>query len=266
LEYAISLANKVEANIVMTWVDTTANVDTDITSMDREQRHEVKEQFDELVARFQPILTEGKLTYKIRKGKIYQEIANQAKYDDAGLIIAGSHGISGFEKYWIGSNAYRIVSYSPCPVITIRLDYPFKNDIKKIILPIDSTLETRQKVPATVNLARFYDSEIHVLAVYTSSIKAIMAKVDQYAEQAAKFIHQSGVRFQIEAMKVHNLTNEIVDYAVKEDADLISIMTEQETSASNILLGPYAQQLVNNSPIPVLTIQAEEIMKIYAGN
>ncbi|MEI6577609.1 MAG: universal stress protein [Bacteroidota bacterium] len=266
LEYAINLANKVESDIIMTWVDTTSNVDSDISAMQREQRHEIKEQFDELIEIYQPKLLNGKLSYKLRKGKIFQEIANQAKYEDAGLVVAGSHGISGYEKYWIGSNAYRIVSYSPCPVITVRLNYNFKKEIKTIILPIDSTLETRQKVPQVANLARFYDSEIHILAVYTSSIKTIMSKVDQYAEQAAKFIHQSGVKFQVETLKVNNLTTEVIKYAEKVDADLISIMTEQETSASNILLGPYAQQMVNNSPIPVLTVQAEEIMKIHTGN
>jgi len=266
LEYAINLANKVEADIVMTWVDTTANVDSDMTLISREQREEAKAQFEELLSVYQPQLSAGKLSYKLRKGKIYQEIANQAKYDDAGLIIAGSHGISGYEKFWIGSNAYRIVSYAPCPVITVRLNYKLKKEIKKIVLPIDSTLETRQKVPATVNLARFYGSEIHIVAVYTSSIKAITSKVDKYAEQVAKYVHQAGVKFQVEAFKVNNLSTEVIAYAEKINADLISIMTEQETSASNILLGPYAQQMINNSPIPVHTVQAEEIMRIHAGN
>ena len=37
----------------------------------------------------------------------------------AGLIITGSHGISGFEEYWIGSNAFKIVTYATCPVVTV---------------------------------------------------------------------------------------------------------------------------------------------------
>jgi hypothetical protein len=40
-------------------------------------------------------------------------------------------------------------------------------------------------------------------------------------------------------------------------ADLISIMTEQETPA-NILLGPHAQQMVNQSPVPILSIHPME--------
>jgi len=38
----------------------------------------------------------------------------------------------------------------------------------------------------------------------------------------------------------------------KFEANLISIMTEQETTTTNLFLGPYASQMVNHSPIPVL--------------
>ena len=66
------------------------------------------------------MLKAGEFNYKIRKGKVHVEIANQAKYSDAMLVIAGTHGVTGFEEFWIGSNAYRIVTYAPCPVITVR--------------------------------------------------------------------------------------------------------------------------------------------------
>ncbi|MHC1708527.1 MAG: universal stress protein [Bacteroidales bacterium] len=266
LEYAINMANRVEADVIMVWVDTNNHSDAEMSVYHSEQRHEIKSQFEELMSTYSPRLKAGELSYKLRKGKVYQEIANQAKYDDASLIIAGSHGVSGYEKFWIGSNANRIVSYAPCPVITVRLDFSFKDTIRKIILPIDSTLETRQKVPFSVRLAKLFGSEIHIVAVYSTSVKAVQRKVDSYAEQTAKFIHQHSVKFQIEAFEADNITTSIIHYAEKVDADLIAIMTEQETSAANILLGPYAHQMVNNSSIPVLTIQASEIMKIHAGN
>jgi len=36
-------------------------------------------------------------------------------------------------------------------------------------------------------------------------------------------------------------------------------MTEQESATSNLLLGNYAQQMVNHSPIPVLSIRSKSI-------
>jgi hypothetical protein len=54
-----------------------------------------------------------------------------------------------------------------------------------------------------------------------------------------------------------DISKKTIDYALTMDADLITIMTEQETPA-NILLGPHAQRMVNQSPVPILSIHPVE--------
>jgi nucleotide-binding universal stress UspA family protein len=263
LDYAIEFANHVKSNIIMVWVDSHTNQDFAFTSEINEFREEAAKNLEEILKINKGKLKPGKLTYKLRKGKVYQEIATQAKLTDASLIIAGTHGVTGYEEFWIGSNAYRIVSYAPCPVITVRHDFEIKPaGITSIILPIDSTLDTRQKVPFTVQIARDFGAEIHLLSLYTTSIKVVQRKVDNYARQVEKFLEEAGVHYSIESMMADNITNAAIEYAGRVDADLIAIMTEQETTASNILLGPFAQQMVNYSPIPVLSIQPKEIIAI----
>lgn len=56
-----------------------------------------------------------------------------------------------------------------------------------------------------------------------------------------------------------NTTLSTIEYAEKINADLIVIMTEQEKTLSNIFLGPYAQQMINQSPIPVLAVSVKQI-------
>lgn len=264
LNYAVLLANKINCDILMVWVNKPDKSDSLLPFDNQSLKLDIKSKFEELVEKYSPKLKTGKIKYKLRKGKVYQEIVNQAKYDDAYMIIAGTHGVSGFEEYWIGSNAYKIVTYSPCPVVTVRQSFNIKKTISKIVLPIDSTMETRQKVPFTAELARPFDAEIHILALYSSSVKAIRNKVDSYAKQVAKFLIESNIRCKIEAIEATNVTNSTIEYAVGINADLISIMTEQETSASNIWLGTYAQQMVNHSPIPVLNLHPKELLKIFS--
>jgi hypothetical protein len=38
---------------------------------------------------------------------------------------------------------------------------------------------------------------------------------------------------------------------------MISIMTEQGSTSGSMFLGPYAQQLINNSFVPVLSLQSK---------
>jgi len=136
LELAIDIANKTNANIMMVWVDSEADSDSEFLASGSEARNDAKLHIEKIQKDYQPKLVNSTLSYKLRKGRVYSEIANQAKYNDAELIIAGTHGASGFEKMWMGSNAFRIVTYAPCPVITIRYGFNFNKKLEKIILPI----------------------------------------------------------------------------------------------------------------------------------
>lgn len=263
LDYAIDFANHVKSNIMMVWVDGHLNQDFAFSAEMNEFRDEANKNMEEILHSRKSALKHGKLSYKLRKGKIYQEIANQAKANNAKLVIAGTHGVTGYEEFWIGSNAYRIVSYAPCPVITVRYDFDMNNEgIKSIVLPIDNTLDTRQKVAFTVETAKAFGADIHILALYSTNIKTMQRKVDNSARLVQKLISDEGINHYLETVHADNITNASINYALKVNADLIAIMTEQETTASNILLGPYAQQMVNHSPVPVLSIQPKEIYSI----
>lgn len=263
LDYAIDFANHVKSNIMMVWVDGHLNQDFAFSAEMNEFRDEANKNMEEILHSRKSALKHGKLSYKLRKGKVYQEIANQAKINNAKLVIAGTHGVTGYEEFWIGSNAYRIVSYAPCPVITVRYDFDMSEEgIKSIVLPIDNTLDTRQKVAFTVETAKAFGADIHILALYSTNIKTMQRKVDNSARMVQKIISDEGINHYLETVHADNITNASINYALKVNADLIAIMTEQETTASNILLGPYAQQMVNHSPVPVLSIQPKEIYSI----
>ena len=47
-------------------------------------------------------------------------VADYAKDSDTGLIVAATHGRSGFDRLTEGSIAMNIVHYAPCPVVLIR--------------------------------------------------------------------------------------------------------------------------------------------------
>ena len=258
LELAIDIANKTSANIMMVWVDSETDADSE-HSIGSELRNDAKLHIEKIQKEYQPKLVNSTLSFKLRKGRVYSEIANQAKYNDADLIIAGTHGASGFEKMWMGSNAFRIVTYAPCPVMTIRYGFNFNKKLEKILLPIDSSADTRQKVPFACRMAKYFDAEIHILGLYTTTLKAIRRKVDTYVEQVEKYMGENNVKYITSFQEADNTTTKTIEYSQQINADLNVIMTEQEKTAANFWLGPYAQQMVNNSPVPVLSIQPVEI-------
>jgi nucleotide-binding universal stress UspA family protein len=256
LEYALMMANKTGATLSLVWVDSTSTPET-VLNIDQNLRIETKKLFEEIIPVYEPQLKNGKINIILRKGKVYNEVATVARMVNADIIFAGTHGVSGFEQYWIGSNAYRIVTYAPCPVITLRGDFVIRENIRNILMPIDSTPETKQKLPFTAQLASICGATIHLALVYNSPIGVIRNRMKAYADEAVKYLNHFNIPYVIEELEADNFVSSLLHYAKESDADLISIMTEQGGTSGGIFLGPYAQQLINNSFIPVLSIQSQ---------
>jgi nucleotide-binding universal stress UspA family protein len=260
LEHAITIANNADADLDMIFVVKPESSRDIFTEGAETLKTMVKDRFEEIVEKYQPMMPKNRLGFIIRIGKVYKEIVKEAENKDVFLVMAGTHGSSGFEEFWIGSNAFRLVSALSKPIITIRGGVNIKHNLEKIVLPIDSTSETRQKVPFTAYMAKVFNAEVHILRVYSTTVQAVMATVDSYAEQVMKHLEEDNIKYKLEAVETDNLTDATIDYALKINANLISIMTEQETTTRNLLLGPYAQQMVNHSPIPVLCIHPKEML------
>lgn len=59
--------------------------------------------------------------YHVLKGVPYEEIINFAEENKIDLIVIGSHGRRGIDRVLFGSTAERVVRYSRCPVLTIKV-------------------------------------------------------------------------------------------------------------------------------------------------
>ena len=258
LEYAIPMANKMRSDIFLIWVDKLNPQESVYPDTSNESRNEAKKRFEELIGQHGKKLDQGlTMEAKLKKGRIYREVDNLARQTNAGLIITGAHGISGYEEYWIGSNAYKIVTYTTCPVITVRHDYAISNTLKRILVPMDGSIETLHKIPFIVTLATLFQSEVHLVTTHNSHLKSIQRITDKFASTAVAHLKKHGVQVVEDSIVAHDLTKAVLDYATSASVGLIGIMTEQETPV-NILLGAQAQQLINQSPIPVLSIHPQE--------
>ena len=271
LNLAMMMATKTGANILLVYV-IGKNTGDYYEQMEKENQL-AQTKFEGILRKYkEKVNLNFTLSYIIKEGKIFKEIADLAdKHEDA-LTVLSTHGVSGFEELFIGGNAYKITSHSRNPVITVRRS-KIPTNIDNIVMPLDLTFQTREKVPYTVELAKEFGSKVHLLTIRLSNIKSIEKKLQQYAEQVSSYLDSHKIPFTVEHLHGGNLTDLTLDYARSIDADLISIMTEQEKSASNLLLGNFAHQMINKAYIPVLSfpnyhlrVTAEDIWTLGAFN
>src|ERR1035437_4791320 len=171
LMHAAQLAYLTNSRIEMIWVNNPQKTKvyvagSESTGLINEMNVQFKHLADELLAKYPGL----KVDYLIREGKVYKEISLQAEESKSQLIVAGTHGRTGLEKLWMGSNVHRIVSTALCPVLTVHAGVNLTDRLDTIILPIDSTIETREKATITAAIARAAHAKVIVLKLYSSEV------------------------------------------------------------------------------------------------
>ncbi len=256
LDYALVYAQKMHATVDLVWIDNSRPADSLIHTIDEELRIEKKNYLNTIINDYASSYPDISFDMYLGKGKIYQEISKIARRLKAELIFTGTHGVTGFEEFWIGSNAYRITTTAPCPVVTVNNSYEITNAVSQILLPVDSSLETNEKLPFAVNMAEVLGATIHLLKIYNTPLSVIRKRIDGFAKEAIGFLENRKVNFKVGEMEADNIVSGILSYAQKKNVDIIAIMTEQGNITANRFLGPYAQQLINTAKMPVMSLRS----------
>jgi nucleotide-binding universal stress UspA family protein len=248
LKMAVLFSKKAPVNIQLLFVIQKSETEKDI---DAEQKRATAN-FEKIIRDFKPLLeNNSEINFAISKGRVYQEVVTLADGTPDSVISTSTHGASGFQEFFIGSNAFRIISATARPVITLRKNY-CPTDITRIILPIDLSNDTRQKVPYTTELAKFFGAEIHVVGIHTSRNKQDVKKLRSYVSQVAGFI-EGKVHCESNEVFGENVVELLINYSNTTKADLISITTEQSSGLS-LIMGNTAHQILNKAEIPVLCL------------
>ena len=213
LEHGIKFANKIGANLKMLHVEQSKIFKTPFYFRDLENfSGKTSKDFMNLVLhRYQRKIT-NKIDYQIVSGNVATEIATIAEQDKADFIIMGTHGTSGEDSLWMGSNAFKVVTSSTCPVVTIRNGF-IRDSIRRIVLPIDASKHTRRKLQQTADIAEVFDSEVFVIGVTETSMEDILRKVDSWVNQTVDYLNQRKIKNSSVMLQGSNITDMTIDYA-----------------------------------------------------
>lgn len=193
----------------------------------------------------------------IESGNIASRIVETAEQIKADIIVMGTHGISGVAEFFMGSNAYKVVTQATCPVLTVQKQITRKG-FNIIVLPIDDSHSSRQKVKYAVDMAKQYSSVVHVLGLMKDEEPSTRHKSEVMMKQVNEFLEKHEIPKKNKTLVGDNAAKLTMKYANDVNADLIMIMTEQEENITGYIMGPYAQQVVNHSKVPVMSITPKE--------
>lgn len=261
LKHATTIADKAKCDITLVWVETPGTTLGLMAENVNEYRILAEKRLKEIAEDNKNLMTAGtKIITKIRQGRPYSELSKEAAESEALMIVIGSHGISGYEEAFVGNTAYRTVMTAKCPVLTIQHYLDISKALTDIVLVIDASNSTLQKIPFAVKMAKLFAAKIHVLGLYSSSDLDIQNIVDANVHVAEKFLREANVRYNRTILESFNPIKTTVKFTKEIDANLIVIMSEQDETLG-AWLGSESRDMINHSRIPVLCIHPND--KLY---
>lgn len=198
------------------------------------------------------------------EGSIFSTIGQVTKEMQASMIVMGTHGKNGMQHI-TGSYALKVIETSPAPVIVVQ-KRGFRKGYNKIVLPVDDTIESKQKVKWAIHIARKYNSTVHLLGMSLSDSMR-MAKIKANMLQIIKFFKQNEIVHEYDyAEKNDSFHKQILVYSKSIDADLILIMTEPYKLMPSFMINKWEEQLLfNDSLIPIMAINPIELGIVVGG-
>lgn len=214
---------------------------------------------DELESLAQSTRTESGLTVEVLgvKGEVYEVTNNKAKELDCSLIVMAFDENAKFKTGLFGGGitATKFLAGAPCSVITVRSSEK-REAFKNIVMPFDLSPESREKVGLAVQLAHYYKADIRIVSVFKPNDDEYENKLLPYLQQVKKFIKQEGVNCTNRSLPSTTPAEAIIEYAVKNDCDLIIQINQKDVSIGERLGGgSMGHRVVELSPIPVLNVQ-----------
>jgi nucleotide-binding universal stress UspA family protein len=283
VDCSLTLARLHEAEVELTYViepllagPAAPAVEPGEAGMDSRRRERLQSALAELArpaqargVRARPVLLEG---------GVVSEVLARARSWPADLVVMGTHGRGGFERWVLGSVTEKVLRRAPCPVLTVPPDAPGvpasgSTLFRRIVCPVDFS-------PASVGALRYglglaaepgVDiTVVHVLEWLVEDDTARRLAGFDVPEFRQHLLEDARERLEALVARESSLANpprqevvsgrtwrEILRIAGEREADLVVMGVRGRNPVDLAIFGSTTNHVVRSARCPVLVIHGE---------
>ncbi len=215
--------------------------------------------------------------FGVYEGGVVVEILQRARSWPADLLVMGTHGRGGFERWMLGSVTEKVLRKAPCPVLTVPppaegLDVAAGVQFRRIVCPLDFSAASLSAFRYALKLAEESEGVVTVLHVLEFLVEdepaARVAGFDvpefrRYLEKDARqrlhgLVTEEARGRGVEEQVVRGSTwREILRVAEEKRADLVVMGVRGRNLVDLALFGSTTQHVVRGATVPVLVVHTD---------
>jgi nucleotide-binding universal stress UspA family protein len=211
----------------------------------------------------------------LAEGHAGHEIVTRAGADGSGLIVLGTHGRTGVERFFLGSVTERVLHRARCPVLAVpphAAAVPPAPVFKRILCGLDFStcslqgleyaLSLAQEAGASLTLAHVFETDASMPEDWRTSLKpdavreALVALETERRARLAQAVPQNLERScSVDTvMACGPAARELLRLAETRVADLIVLGVQGRNAADLLLFGSTSNKVVRRAACPVLVV------------
>lgn len=227
----------------------TASRMADLERQFEEAKHEAEQALKEFVARESPGLPAA---VAVVDAAPTEGILHLAKETSTDLLVMGTHGRSGWNRFLLGSVTERVIHETAIPVLTMppvaggNVDLP---PVHRILCPVNDSAAARTALRHAARLASLFQAELIALHVVEPGPRTPQPDLCNWLATEER------ARCEMREMVVTgNAAERILGLAEEARADLVVIGARRTALRDATVIGTTSIRVVRHSPVPVLTV------------
>lgn len=188
----------------------------------------------------------------VEVGVVPDMIYTAVQKHNCDMIVMGTHGGSGFQEKFIGTNAEKVVRNVEIPVLSVK--HAVKDPkVDSIFFATDFSDETAEVLPAVSKITHLFKAKLTLGKVITPLNFESSAQTQRKMETFTP--DNNGLHNYSLAVFYGNTKESGIHYGAKQcGADLIALGTHGRHGLAHFFQGSVAEDVVNHAALPVLTI------------
>ncbi|MBN1250498.1 MAG: universal stress protein [Bacteroidales bacterium] len=247
LQHALQFIDIVEGDIYLLHI---AKKEKDIPDVEKELKKVVEETY---------LKYNVKINTLVQTGNIFKTITEIANQNDAKLVIMGTHGVKGMQKF-TGSWALKVIAGTNTPFVVIQ-NPPERKIMKNVVFSIDHTKENKQKLKQAKILAKNNNLKFYLTVPAEITNPQIIKNTNTNLNYVKSFFKQSNVDFDVVFVEgTDNALDATLKFINENETDLIIVLTTKNINIQDYVLGADEQRIIaNDNKIPVMCINPKKV-------
>jgi len=250
LNYAIEIGKRFESNLCLYHVyhiDRNFNYDSNFSDKEQPYKKKVEEKMNSTRLKFQEKITQSRLSIetKVEDSNVYSLFKEKVVEQGIDLIVMGSKGASGIEKFVFGSVAATALELAKVPLLVVPPNHSF-HSLKKIVFATDHNEVSSSVLLPLQKLALEFGSNVTILNVKKDS--------DKDTQQTSILFDNKVETNYNEVLMSKNINKSINEFVEQDNCDLLCMIRRQKGFFYSLTHRSITKTQVYNSKVPLLIL------------